>query len=254
MSFHPNVRSPTGQSNSHSMKTRHLVAGSLLLASCLFAAGSGVLIFEDDFERNESQEKKDEVGKGWETNSRSRAKGNKQVDLGDGTMRVYIHKEANHGVSVRHDAVFRDGSVGLRFKLENPKDSLGLDFADLGFKEVHAGHLFKVTVTARNVQIDDMKSGGMNLKFHEAKKAKTLSSEQKKFLASTKKVVPLKLEVGQWHDLKVDIEGDTVSAAVDGKQVAAFSSPGFAHPTKKMLRLAVPRQAVLDDLKIWRLK
>jgi hypothetical protein len=26
--------------------------------------------------------------------------------------------------------------------LEGEKDVLGLDFADLGFKEVHAGHLF----------------------------------------------------------------------------------------------------------------
>ena len=34
----------------------------------------GTLIFEDKFERNESQETKDEPGNGWQTNSKSRAK------------------------------------------------------------------------------------------------------------------------------------------------------------------------------------
>ena len=215
------------------------------------AADLGRLIFADEFERNESQEQKDEVGKGWGTNSRTRAKGNKQVDLRDGAMYIYIHKEADHGVSVRHDAAFRDGAVALRFMLEHPKDALGLDFADLKFKEVHAGHLFKVTVNPRSVMIDDMKTGGMNMKFRAAKKAKTLTPEQKKFLATTKKVCPNKLAVGKWHDLLVEIEGDKVSASINGKPVASFSSPGFAHPTKRMLRLAVPRQAVVDDVKIY---
>jgi len=36
----------------------------------------GVVVFEDDFERSESQEKTDEPGNGWSTNSKKRAKGN----------------------------------------------------------------------------------------------------------------------------------------------------------------------------------
>ncbi|MFT5409789.1 MAG: hypothetical protein ACI9NC_002514, partial [Verrucomicrobiales bacterium] len=71
----------------------------------------GTIIFEDDFERIESQEQKDEPGKGWKTNSQTRAKGNKQVDLKDGAMRISIHEEADHGVSVVHDAEFTNGAV-----------------------------------------------------------------------------------------------------------------------------------------------
>jgi hypothetical protein len=34
--------------------------------------------------------------------------------------------------------------------------------------------------------------------------------------------------------------------------VGSLRSPGIAHPTKKLLRLAVPRNAVVDDVRIWR--
>jgi len=61
------------------------------------------VIFSDDFNRSELQEAKDEVGNGWSTNSGSRAKGNKQVDLKDGAMHIVMHKEADHAVSVKHD-------------------------------------------------------------------------------------------------------------------------------------------------------
>src|SRR3954471_2057774 len=54
---------------------------SLLAFSVSFAAEDfGKLIFQDDFARNESQENTDEPGNGWTTNSKSRAKGHKQVD------------------------------------------------------------------------------------------------------------------------------------------------------------------------------
>ena len=42
------------------------------------------------------------------------------------------------------------------------------------------------------------------------------------------------------------------TGSVDGKPVGSLSSPGIAHPTKRQLRLAVPRNAVVDDLRIWR--
>lgn len=238
------------------MKTpRHLgfaiVVASVLFSFTLQAEDLGKLIFSDDFNRNESQEKTDEPGNGWTTNSKSRAKGHKQVDLRDGAMYIYMHPEADHAVSFAHAAAFKDGTVEIRFMLEDKQDTLGLDFADLQLKEVHAGHLFRVTVGAGKVIIDDMKTGGMNLKIQEARKEKKLTAEQKKILAASKKIFPTKLENGKWYALVVHINGDTIKVDIDGKQVAAFSSPGFAHPTKKMLRIAVPHKATVDDLKIY---
>jgi hypothetical protein len=212
----------------------------------------GELIFQDGFERSESQEMKDQVGNGWGTNSNSRAKGNKQVDLRDGAMYIYIHQEADHAVSVVHEAAFEDGSVELRFMFENEKDTLGLDFADLQCKEVHAGHLFKVTVGAGKVDISDLKSGSMSMDVYEMKKSgKPLPKEVVDRIKATKKVVQFEFETGKWYTLNVDNRGDTVSVAIDGKDVSSFASEGFSHPTKKLLRLAVPHQAVVDEVKIF---
>jgi hypothetical protein len=226
---------------------------SLALTTAASADDLGELLFQDDFARSESQEKTDEPGNGWETNSKSRAKGNKQVDLRDGAMYIYLSPEANHAVSVTHLAAFTNGAVSLRFMLEDAKDSLGLDFADAGCKEVHAGHLFAARINPKQVTLQDLKTGGMRLDIHEARQAKQpLSEEQKKAMAGKQKIIPQTIEVGKWHDLGVKISGEELSVTIDGKAVGSFSSPGIAHPTKKMLRLSVPRNAVVDDVKIWK--
>ena len=214
----------------------------------------GQLIFQDDFQRNESQEITDEPGNGWNTNSKSRAKDNKQVDLRDGAMYIYISPEANHAVSVTHPAEFTDGTVALRFKLDDEKDSIGLDFADLECKTVHAGHLFAARISPKQVTLQDLKTGSMDLAIQEAKLAKTLTKEQTLALKEKEKIIPFPIETGTWHDLIVTIEGANLSVRIDGKPVGSFKSEGIAHPTKRTLRLAVPRNAAVDDVKIWRSK
>ncbi|MGI9244845.1 MAG: family 16 glycoside hydrolase [Verrucomicrobiales bacterium] len=210
------------------------------------------LIFADDFNRSESQEVKDEPGNGWKTNSKSRAKGNKQVDLKDGALHIYIHEEADHGVSVVHDAQFRDGAVGLRFKLEAKGDSLGLNFADPQCKEVHAGHLFAARIHLHRVLLEDLKTGKMDLQTRQLRKAGKLSDSQKLALKKKEKSIPNKLEVGRWYELMIEVDGKTLKASIDGEEIGSFTSEGIAHPSKRLLRLAVPKNAVVDDLKIWR--
>ncbi|WP_366918860.1 family 16 glycoside hydrolase [uncultured Gimesia sp.] len=219
--------------------------------SSVFAKDRGTLIFEDDFERNESQEIKDEIGKGWGSNSRWRAAGNKQVDLKNGAMYIFMHKDADHAVSVTHAAEFQDGAIELRFMLEDAKDSLGLNFADLKYKKVHAGHLFLAKVSTRNVELTDMKTGGMDLKNRELRKAKTVPPALQELLKAKRKRFPNQLKTGQWYTLLVDVTGDTLTVSIDGKKVGSFSSEGIAHPTKRTLRLSVPRNAVVDDVKIY---
>ena len=237
------------------MKRLPLLLSAFVLTSVIAADDLGELIFQDDFARAESQETKDEPGKGWGTNSKTRAKGNKQVDLRDGAMRIFIHAEADHAVSVTHPAEFTDGAVGLRFMLEDAQDSLGLDFADLECKEVHAGHLFVARISTKAVQLTDMKTGGMRLDISEARRAKQkLTAEQQAAMKDKSKSFPNELEVGKWHELLVQVSGDTLLATIDGKLVGSFSAPGIAHPTKRTLRLSVPRNVVVDDVKIWRKK
>lgn len=230
-------------------------AGIGLVAASLPCAADepGKLIFADDFNRTESQEKTDEPGNGWTTNSKARAQGDKQVDLRDGAMHIFLSPQADHAVSVAHAAEFTDGTVALRFMLEDARDSLGLDFADLQCKEVHAGHLLAARVAAKQVVLQDLKTGGMRLDIQTARQAKQkLTAEQEQSLKGKQKTFPQAVALGQWHDLAVKIAGDELTVTLDGKVVGSLKSPGIAHPTKRMLRLAVPRNAVVDDLKIWR--
>ena len=213
----------------------------------------GELVFQDDFERAESQEERDEPGNGWATNSAKRAQGDKQVDLKDGTMRIYISPRADHAVSVTHPFEFKNGSVALRFLLEDKKDSLGLNFADLNFKGVHAGHLFVVRIYSNRVEITDLKTGVMRKDIRETSKAKkALSEEQKHALKGKSKRFEKVTATGKWHNLLVTVSEDQLSLELDGEQVGSFSSSGIAHPTKQMLRLSVPQNVVVDDVRLWK--
>jgi len=217
------------------------------------SADLGELVFQDGFERTESQEERDEPGNGWATNSAKRAQGDKQVDLKDGTMRIYISPRADHAVSVTHPFEFRNGSVALRFLLEDKKDSLGLNFADLNFKGVHAGHLFVVRIYSNRVEITDLKTGVMRKDIRETRKAKkALSEEQKHALKGKSKRFEKVTATGKWHNLLVTVSEDQLSLELDGEQVGSFSSSGIAHPTKQMLRLSVPQNVVVDDVRLWK--
>lgn len=228
-----------------------LIFSAASLSSAVAFDDRGKLIFEDNFDRNESQETKDEIGNGWGTNSKSRAAGNKQVDLRDGAMHIYMHEAADHAVSVTHAAEFQNGAVELRFMLEDPKDTLGLDFADQQLKSVHAGHLFKVTIGNNKLDISDLKTGVMDLEIYNARKENRITAEMQERMKNTKQVIPVKTETRKWYTLDVRISGDKIVVKIDGKEVGSFASQGFAHPTKRMLRLSVPKKAVVDDVKIF---
>jgi hypothetical protein len=95
----------------------------------------------------------------------------------------------------------------------------------------------------------------LHFDIREARQAKTpLTSEQQQALKGKEKSIPHTLEPSQWHDLLVTVEGDTLSVSLNGQSIGSHRSPGIAHPTKRLLRLAVPRNAIVDDVKIYRKK
>lgn len=236
------------------MKKSLCLIAAIFAPATSFADQKETLLFEDDFERSESDDSKEEIGKGWGSNSKSRAKGNKQVDLKDGALHITFHPVAHHAVSVTHPAEFQDGKVNLRFMLPTAEDSLGLNFADQQFKEVHAGHLCMVKVSTKDVQINDLKTGVMANAMRKTRLDKTITPEQTKMLKTKTKRIPNTLEAAKWHKLVVTIKGDTMSVTINDKEIGSFSSEGIAHPTKRMLRVAVPKKAIIDDLKIYSLQ
>jgi hypothetical protein len=170
-------------------------------------------------------------------------------------MHIFTHSEADHAASVTHPAEFRDGIIRLRFMLEDERDNLGLNFADLQCKEVHAGHLLVARIGAKDVVLQDLKTGNMRLDIREARLAKQpLNAEQQAALNGKTASTSHATVVGKWHEAEVTVLGDTLSIAVDGQALVDLKSPGIGHPTKRMLRLAVPRNAVVDDVRISRIE
>jgi hypothetical protein len=214
---------------------------------------NGTVLFSDDFNRHESTPDKEEIGNGWTTNSASRAKGTKQAALEDGALHVTKAAVADHGVAIFHDAAFQDGAVRLRFKLE-AGDDLGVNFVDRQLTTVHAGHLFSVRVTLKNLAFVDAKTGGMDNTIRERRLAGDKSPELLELLKSKTKAFPLDLAAGEWHTLLVVVEGEVLRATVDDKLVGEFKSAGFGHPTKRVLALGVNQSAWVDDVKVWNLK
>jgi hypothetical protein len=81
-----------------------LIAGAFTFAfsSAFSSENRGTLVFEDHFDRSEPQETTEEIGNGWTTNSKTRAGGNKQVDLKNGALHITLHPAADHAVGVAH--------------------------------------------------------------------------------------------------------------------------------------------------------
>lgn len=228
----------------------------LLILSVLctsLSAAEPTLLFSDDFARDEATPGKEDIGNGWTSNSGWRAKGHQQVDLKDGVMHVTKHAEADHGVAIFHNVEFQDGIVELRFKL-GEGDDLGVDFVDRELKTVHAGHLCIARVTNKAVTLTDSKTGGMDLKIQERRKAGDKSPELAALLKTKTKSFKLDLKPEDWHTMHITVEGDKMTVKIDDNETGSFSSEGIAHPTKRMITLAVNKSAQVDDVKVWKLK
>lgn len=226
----------------------------LIISPCssTWADESTTVILQDDFNRDEENPELEQVGNGWGTNSRSRAQGVKQVDLRDGALFIKMADVADHGVSVTHDLQFTNAEIQLRFQL-GKGDDLGINIADLQEKSVHAGHICMARIRPYRLEIVDLKTGRMNLELRAARMAGTLTAAQQELIQQKSKFFPLKLKLNDWHQLSIRIEGTRMTVSIDGQEAGSFDSPGIGHPTKSRLRLAVNREAWVDDVRVVRL-
>ena len=109
-------------------------------------------------------------------------------------------------------------------------------------------------VTNKALTLLDSKTGGMDLKIQERRKAGDKSPELAALLKSKTQTTKLDLAPDTWHTMHITVEGDTMTVKIDGKETASFSSEGIAHPTKRMITLAVNKSAQVDDVKVSKLK
>ncbi len=212
----------------------------------------GKLVFEDDFDRSERDDSKEQLDRGWVTNSEKRAAGTKQADLQDGYLRITMAPHANHGVSVRHDAPFDDGVVQVRFRIHDNK-GIGFNFNDPNCKVSHAGHICHVGVKPKQVDFRDGKTGIFDLKIRE----KRLAGASKEVINALTKdkfaYHDVDLDLGRWYEMTILIRDDVLSAWIDGIYAGSLKSEGIDHSVKQNMAFAVSGTADVDDLRIWSL-
>jgi hypothetical protein len=213
----------------------------------------GELVFEDDFDRSEKDDSKEQLGKEWVTNSARRAAGVKQGDLKDGGLLITMAMNADHGVSIRHDAPFDDGVVRVRFKMHDKK-GIGFNFNDPKCNASHAGHICHVGVKPHVVDFRDGKTGVFDLKIREKRLADATKEEIAKLTKGKSAYHKVKLETNKWYEMTIVIQGDTMSGYIDGKPIGSLKSTGIDHEVKQNIAFAVSGVAEVDDLRIWKLK
>lgn len=232
---------------------RKFLSTVILLASTTFlhAETRRQLLFSDDFDRDEATADKEDIGLGWTTNSAWRAPGKKQVDLREGALFGATHPDAGHALVLFHPAELKNGEVEFRFMMD-ASHGIGVEFADPDCKTVHAGHLCMVRIGGGNLTISDLKTGNMDLKIRQRRKAGEKSDELTSLLKTKTKSFPIKIRSAQWHTLRFSVRDATLTAMLDGEEIGSFRSEGMAHPTKKQLRINIPKSAAIDDVKIWK--
>jgi hypothetical protein len=212
----------------------------------------GTLVFEDDFNRSEADDSKEDLGRGWVTNSAKRAAGTKQADLKGGLLSIEMAKHADHAVSVRHDAPFDDGAIQVKFRMLDDK-GIGFNFNDPACKVSHAGHICHVGVKPKKVDFRDGKTGVFDLKIREKRLAGAPKAEIAALTKDTLAYSDVDLELGKWYQMEILIQGDELSAWIDGKSVGQLKSPGVDHSVKQNLAFSVSGAAEVEDLRIWSL-
>ena len=209
------------------------------------------LVFSDDFERDETQLEKDEVGNGWTTNGdKPWASSPKQTDLRDGALYIEPAKDDGAAVLIIRKWEFHDGAIQFRFNLPSKKDSVGLVFANSKLKDVHAGHVMVVLMKPGSVKMTDMLKGSFDPQIWKRRKAGMTTEADKKQIKKCTTTVGANISSGMWHEVAISIRSDQVSVKLDGRQVGSFKSPGIAH-RKDTLRVTFRGNGVLDDFKLF---
>jgi arylsulfatase A len=213
----------------------------------------GKLVFEDDFNRQEEDDAKEQLGRKWVTNSRKRAQGVKQADLKDDALTITMAKVADHGVSIKHDAPFDDGVVQVRFRMHDKK-GISFNFNDPKCKVSHAGHICAFGVKPHTVMFRDGKTGIFDKKIREKRLAGATKKEIQKLTRGKFRYAKVQLETGRWYRATILIQGDTMTGWIDDQKIGQLSSAGIDHAVKQNVAFAVSGTADVDDLKVWRLK
>lgn len=205
-----------------------------LSVAALAQAESGTMLFSDDFERTDLGQWKETIP---------------SFEVRDGALHAKQGRD-DHGAVGRVLVPMKDVVVDFRFRFDGSK-SFNAVFDDKGYKGSHAGHICRVAFTPKQVRLGDDKEGVMRNDIYEMRKDKARRAEADAKITGRATSAAVKLEEDAWHDARVEIVGDLMKVAVDGKPVAELRSPGIAHETKTSFHFTVNGPGMrFDDVRI----
>ena len=173
----------------------------------------------------------------------------------DGVLRGAENPDDMHGAYTKAPFPYKDVMADVRFKLDG-STNFNFTVDDPAYKGSHAGHILRATVMPTQVQLVDMKYGGMKLDiFDKMKDPATTPEEKKQIQASIKdKSASFKIEIdpAKMHQARVEVVGDEMLMSIDGKPAGYLKSEGLNHPTKNMLGFEISGKSIqLDNVKAW---
>lgn len=225
-----------------------VLAGLALICQASFAAEPasppatvmarcGKLLIADDFSRTE-------VGDTWKT-SRDEYK------IRDGVFITGQLPNHGHPAVCRTELNLKDAVVDFRFRFAGAKQ-LTLVLNDKDYKQSHAGHICRASVSPTQVSLGDDREGAMKFGIYERWKDPDKKSEVAAIVRDKQLKKPLTLDTSVWHRMTVEFVGEEMVCSIDGHPVAYFKSPGFAHPTKNYWGFTTSGQFVeIDDVQAW---
>lgn len=212
---------------------------------------SADLLFEDGFDRAHTVRGSDAPDNGWETNSKRRAKGQQQVFIDNGELRIVTAPGADHPavMSRQLETAFQNGLVTIRFNMEKG-ESFALDLNDPECPSVHSGHIVNVALDQKKIVIKDSKTGVMNLDNRARKSAHPDDPDLESLLDSKMKSLTYSSDLGHWHELGVLVNGEKLTVFIDDQPIGEFVSAGISHETKRKISLSARRSPLIDSITV----
>lgn len=223
---------------------------ALLLLGDSFAAENqpllatpGKLLFEDDFSRPDMKPKWD-VGKGfWEVK--------------DGVVSAAENPDDHHPAYayITPNVDFKDAVAEFSFHFDGNKN-VQLNMRDSRYKGSHAGHIIRVQIEPKWVELADWKTGVMKNEYYEKTSDPKADPDDKRAIREKIKDKSAGFKVtfdpAEWHTARVEVIGDEMLLSLDSKPVGYLKSEGIGHPTKNMLGITVGgKTGQIKNVKFW---
>ncbi|MEP6668539.1 MAG: hypothetical protein ABJF10_05265 [Chthoniobacter sp.] len=201
-------------------------------------AKKGALIFSDDFDRTE-------LGDKWHVTTPT-------IAIADGVLRCSQTKP-EHGAVGRVDIGQKDLVLEFKFRFEGATN-INAVCNDRAYKEGHAGHICRVSLSPRGIMLGDDKER-LTKAIEEMQKDPARKAEVAKLTAGRTANFPVKLEEHRWYQLAMEVVDDELRVSLDGQPVGLLKSSGIAHPMKSDFHFTVSGNAtqfaLFDDVRVW---